>query len=292
MELIGLLTEEPLARLAVKNKIKSFIAPDLYRDLDDFIKDNPTFEDFKRRAKFNEAYRRALNWDTHSLTEDEYQQILSELKAELEEKMKIEKDKINTVTANGKEVSTYKKDDGSVIAVDNSYSDKPITDQLEDIQKKYSRFRQDGNTNTEELMEFAQEEIKPEPAFQVVDEVNEASLNSTDAEIAGVAKAYQAQADGEVSVNLEDGLLLDQGTVLEIKSTDEGYAIAAPDATVGEEQAGDTLEADTPVLEKAKQKTLKRNPFKQAGFSDAILLALLTGMFIGLALLNIYIKTI
>ena len=177
MEIIGLLTEEPLISLAVKNKIKSFITPDLYRDLDDFIKDNPTFEEFKRNAKFNEAYRRALNWDSYTLTEDDYQKILSELKAELEEKMRIEKDKITTVTANGKEVSTYTKDDGSVIAVDNSYNDRPIAEQLEDIQKKYSRFRQDGNTNTEELMEFVQEEVKPEPAFHAIEDIDTTSLN-------------------------------------------------------------------------------------------------------------------
>lgn len=290
MEVMGLLTEEPLVTLAVKNKIKSFIAPDLYRDLDDFIKDNPTFEDFKKRARFNEAYRRALNWDTHSLTEEEYQQILTELKAELEEKMKIEKDKITTVTANGKEVSTYQKDDGTVIAVDNSYGKKPITDQLEDIQKKYSRFRQDGNTNTEELMEFAQEEIKPETTFQEVKDIKKDSLNEKDANLAKVAEEYQEQSNSTVEVNLEDGLLLDQGSVLEIQSTDEGYAIVTPEDNTNNNE--EVLEAEGATLEKAKQKTLRRNPLKQAGFSDAIILALLTGMFIGLALLNIYIKTI
>ena len=75
MEIVGLLTQEPLARLAIKNKIKNFITPDLYRDLEDFIKDNPTFEDFKRRAKFNDSYKRALNWGSDNISEEEYQQI-------------------------------------------------------------------------------------------------------------------------------------------------------------------------------------------------------------------------
>lgn len=288
MEIIGLLTEEPLVKVAVKNKIKSFITPDLYHDLEDFIKDNPTFEDFKRRAKFNEAYKRALNWDSYTLTEEEYQQILEELKAELEEKLRIEKEKITTVSANGKEVATLTKDDGSVIAVDNTYSGRPIEEELKDIQEKYSRFRQDGNTNTEELMEFMQEEIKPEPSFQAVSDLTSSSLNKEEEEKASVAQAYQAYTDSSVTVNLEDGLIMDNGNILEIQQTEDGYAVTTPE-TNGNTTA--ELE-DNAVLDKAPQKTLRKTPFKQAGFSDTILLALLTGMFIGLVILNIYIRMI
>jgi len=285
MEIIDLLTNEPLAVLSVKNKIKNFITTDLYQDLDDFIKDNPTFEDFKRRAKFNDSYRRALNWNTLSLTEDEYQQILSELKAELEEKMRIQNDKINTVKANGKEVSTYQRDDGSVITVNNS-NNKPIDEQLKDMQEKYSRFRQDANTNTEELMEHMEEEITPETSFHNVTELNQNSLNEEESKIAEVAQAYQASSEGPVTVDLENRLIMDEGNILEIQQTDQGYAVTSPEQTQDNSEVKST---ETPT--KAKQKTLIMNPFKQAGFSDAIILALLTGMFIGLLLLNIYIKT-
>ena len=290
MEIIGLLTEEPLVKVAVKNKIRSFITPDLYHDLEDFIKDNPTFEDFKRSAKFNEAYRRALNWDSYTLTEDEYQQILEELKAELEEKMRIEKEKITTVSANGKEVATFQKDDGSVIAIDNTYGGRPIEQQLEDIQKKYSRFRQDGNTNTEELMEFVQEEVKPEPSFQAVGDLTVASLNNEESEKAAVAQAYQDGTDSTVAVDLEDGVIMDNGNILEIEQTEDGYTVTAPETVGGD--ATNKLNEEAPILEKAPQKTLRKTPFKQAGFSDTILLALLTGMFIGLVILNIYIRAI
>lgn len=286
MEIIGLLTEEPLVTLAVKNKIKNFITTDLYRDLDEFIKDNPTFEDFKQHAKSNELYRRALNCSPNTITEDDYQQILSELRAELEEKMRIEKEKINTVYVNGKEISTYKTDDGSVITVDNSYSKKTIPEQLEDIQKKYSRFRQNGDKNTIELMEYIEEEIKPEPNFQDVDDLSTSSLTQEDREKAAVAQAYQTSTDNEVTVNLEDGLILDNDKILEIHQNDTGYTVTAPNQVNGEMETEDT------TLKKSPQKTLIKQPLKQAGFSDAILLALLTGMFIGLVVLNIYIRAI
>ena len=289
MEIVGLLTEEPLISVAIKNKIKSFITPDLYRDLDDFIKDNPTFEDFKSRAKFNNAYRRALNWDSYTITEDEYQKILNELRAELNDKLRIEKEKISTVTANGKEIATYHKDDGTVIAVDNSYNNRPIESQMEDIQKKYSRFRQNGNTNTEEMMEYLQDEIKPEPTFQTLDDIGTGALNTDDNAKLEVAKTYQDITDESITVNLEDGLIMDEGTILEIQKTDEGYTIATPEDV---EETDKQNSEDEVVLEKAPQKTLRKTPFKQAGFSDTILLALLTGMFIGLVILNIYIRTI
>lgn len=276
MEVISLLTDEPLVVAAVKNKIKSFITPDLYRDLEDFIKDNPTFEEFKKRAKFNEAYRRALNWDAHNLTEEEYQQILEDLRAELENKMKIEKDKISTVSANGKEVATYQKDDGTVIAVDNSYSDKSIQEQLDEIQDKYSRFRTNGETNTDEIMAFVQNEVKPEATFQSTDAIDTTTLNSDDSQIVAAAQAYQDTTDEPISVNLDDGLILDQGQVLEVKPIDgEMQIIAADEIDEDQKKTKKT---------KAKQKVLKRETLKEAGFSDAILISLLSGMLLGMAL--------
>lgn len=276
MEVISLLTDEPLVVAAVKNKIKSFITPDLYRDLEDFIKDNPTFEEFKKRAKFNEAYRRALNWDAHNLTEEEYQQILEDLRAELENKMKIEKDKISTVSANGKEVATYQKDDGTVIAVDNSYSDKSIQEQLDEIQDKYSRFRTNGETNTDEIMAFVQNEVKPETTFQSTDAIDTTTLNSDDSQIVAAAQAYQDTTDEPISVNLDDGLILDQGQVLEVKPIDGEMQIIASDE-IDEDQK-------KTKKTKAKQKVLKRETLKEAGFSDAILISLLSGMLLGMAL--------
>lgn len=276
MEVISLLTDEPLVVAAVKNKIKSFITPDLYRDLEDFIKDNPTFEEFKKRAKFNEAYRRALNWDAHNLTEEEYQQILEDLRAELENKMKIEKDKISTVSANGKEVATYQKDDGTVIAVDNSYSDKSIQEQLDEIQDKYSRFRTNGETNTDEIMAFVQNEVKPEATFQSTDAIDTTTLNSDDSQIVAAAQAYQDTTNEPISVNLDDGLILDQGQVLEVKPIDgEMQIIAADEIDEDQKKTKKT---------KAKQKVLKRETLKEAGFSDAILISLLSGMLLGMAL--------
>lgn len=289
MEIVELLTKEPLQRLAIKNKIKSFITPDLYRDLDDFIKDNPTFEDFKRNAKFNDAYRRALNWGDANISEEEYQQILSELKAELEEKMRLQTDRISTVSANGKEVSTLQKSDGSVITIDTSYGRKPIQEQLEDIQAKYSRFRQNGDTNTDEIMKYMENEVTPETEFQDVASVPTNSLGSDEAEMAAVAQSYQEAADGPVSIDFANKLLLDGDQVLEMAKTDEGYVVGAADTVEAQPEA---VAEDTPTLEKAKQKALTRTPYKQAGFSSAILLALIAGMFMGLIILNLYIKTI
>lgn len=287
MEIVGLLTKEPLPILAIKNKIKSFITPDLYRDLDDFIKDNPTFEDFKRNAKFNDAYRRALNWGDDDISEEEYQQILSELKAELEEKMRLQTDRISTANANGKEVSTIQQSDGSIITIDTSYSGKPIREQLEDIQAKYSRFRQNGETNTDELMEYMKNEVTPETEFQAVSSVKTDSLGSDEAEMAAVAQSYQGDAEGPVSIDFANKLLLDGDQVLEMNKTDEGYVVGAADTVEAQPEA---VAEDTHTL--AKQKTLTRTPYKQAGFSSAILLALIAGMFMGLIILNLYIKTI
>ena len=83
---------------------------------------------------------------------------------------------------------------------------------------------------------------------------------------------------------------MDNGNILEIEHTEAGYTVTAPDVIDGNENM--QVDDNEAVLEKAPQKTLRKTPLKQTGFSDTILLALLTGMFIGLVILNIYIRII
>lgn len=270
-----------LAIKTIKNKIESFISSGIYADLEEFIKDNPDLQTFQEKTKLNNSLRRIWGY---RITDEDYQKLLSELKNELEEKMKIVKDNLTTVQVNGKEITTY-QDDNRQIIVDNSYANKSVEDELPDLQQKYSKFRQSGVDNTSNMLQFMQEEIKPAPEFDDVSDLDRQSLSQQDTEIAKVAQSYQSTNDNIIQVDFENKLILDGDNILSIEKRDDGYGVFSPDETETE------LEKEKPTENMSHQKTLQRNPLRrQAGFSDAVILALLTGMLMGLAFLNIYIK--
>lgn len=270
-----------LAIKTIKNKIESFISSGIYADLEEFIKDNPDLQTFQEKTKLNNSLRRIWGY---RITDEDYQKLLSELKNELEEKMKIVKDNLTTVQVNGKEITTY-QDDNRQIIVDNSYAKKSVEDELPDLQQKYSKFRQNGVDNTSNMLQFMQEEIKPTPEFDGVSDLDQQSLSQQDAEIAKVAQSYQSTNDNIIQVDFENKLILDGDNILSIEKRDDGYGVFSPDETETE------LEKEKQIETISHQKTLQRNPLRrQAGFSDAVILALLTGMLMGLAFLNIYIK--
>lgn len=278
--------KKKLAIKTIKNKIESFISSGIYNDLDEFIKDNPDLKTFQEKTKLNNSLRRIWGYQ---ITDEDYQTLIIELKIELEEKLRIQKENLTTVQANGKEITTFDTGSGHII-VDNSYSEKSIDDQLHQLQDKYSRFRQEDtptieNNNTENMMRYLQEEIKPEPSFTKVDDINQPNLSTDESEIATVAERYQKESEGVVQVDLDARLIFEDGQIRTVEKRDDGYGVFAP--TTDEQFQDENF-----TQEKTPQKTLQKrtNPLKQAGFSDALILALLTGLLMGLAILNIYIK--
>lgn len=273
--------KQKLAIKTIKSKIESFISSGIYNDLDEFVKDNPDLKTFQEKTKLNNSLRRIWGYQ---VTDEDYQVLIVELKAELEEKMRIQKENLTTVQANGREITTFDNGDKQIV-VDNSYSNKSIDEQLISLQEKYSRFRQNGNNNTEYMMEVMKEEIKPEPAFTNISDINTTNLTEDSAEIAAVAETYQKDSQDAIQVDLETGLIFEDGQIRTIEKRETGYGVFSP---VSEEE----IQEKSHEQEKVPQKTLQRktNPLKQAGFSDALILALLTGMVMGLAILNIYMK--
>lgn len=273
-----------LAIKTIKNKIEGFISSGIYVDLDEFINDNPDLNTFQEKTKLNNSLRRIWGYQ---ITDEDYQNLISELKKELEEKMKIVKDNLTTVEVNGKEITTYNDDNRKVI-VDNSYSNRSIEDELPILQQKYSKFRNDGINNTANMMEFMRDEIKPSPGFEEVSSLSTENLPSHDTPIAQVAQDYQISHDNNnIQVDFENRLILDGDDVLSIEKRDDGYGVFAPENNEMD------LEQTNDSKEKVHQKTIQKNPLhRQAGFSNIIVLALLAGMLMGVVLLNVYIKII
>jgi hypothetical protein len=271
-------SSKKLAIKTIKNKIGHFISSGIYSDLSEFISDNPNLAVFQDKTKLNNSLKKFWGYQ---ITEEDYQLLLTELKAELEERLRIENEKITTTSVNGKEIVTYDDGDRKII-VDNSYASISLEEQLPGLQEKYARFRQGESTNTVEMMEFMQDEIKPAPTLNAVNDIDVTSLSSQEVEMAAAAKAYQDTTDNVVQVDLIQGIVEENGKIQSIEKRDDGYGVFSSD------QQEDTKENTVAI--KAPQKTLQRTPYKQAGFSDTLILALLTGMILGLLFINIYLK--
>jgi hypothetical protein len=268
--------KKTMACMTAKNRIESIIKAGKYRDLEEFIKAHPDVKAFQDKTKSSTFIK--SQWG-YQLSEEDYQQLLVELQQELAERMRIAQERFSTVNVNGKEITTYTSERGTTI-VDNSYSNKSVADQLPDLQEKYKTFRDgNGQDKTDEMMDYMEARVKITPKFDNVINFPSTSLTGEEQEKAEVAEAYSANADGPVQVDIETGLMIDKGQILSIEKSDGGYEIVNTEET--------ELVKETP--QKTKKKT-KKKKLRQAGFSSAVALALLTGLFMGLTFLNLYLK--
>ena len=275
-----------LATIAIRSKIESLIIKGEYNGLLDFIATNPDLATFEQNNQFCDMITRTCRF---RLDEDSYQHIMASLKAELEASMRIESERIETVKdANGKEIVKYHGDDGTVI-IDNSYSDTPLEDQLSDTQliAMQDKYRGLQPPTTEELMAGMMGTKKIEIEATDITTLNVGALSGSEQELATVAKAVHEQGDNVVQVDFENNNLIvgDSAQVVTVQKDDEG-ALALHTA----EQIGTNTE-DIAEKEKAKTKVKTMDQprlLDEAGISTAIIMALLTGLFIGLIFLNLF----
>ena len=142
-----------LALKTIQNKIEQFISSGTYSDLEDFISDNPDLATFQNHTKLNNTLRKVWGYQ---ITEQEYLEILEIMRKEMAARKQINTDKLDTVNANGKELTTYETAAGTMV-LDNSYNGKDMQTQLEDLQNEHKQFQFDGEKNTDNMMNYMQD---------------------------------------------------------------------------------------------------------------------------------------
>ena len=277
------LNGKTLAEQTIKNKIEQFISSGIYHDLDEFISDNPDLSTFQTHTRLNNTLRKVWGYQ---ITDQEYLDILDELKQELADRKKIDMDNVKTVNANGKEITTYESANGTMV-LDNSYAKKSMEEQLPELQKEHEQFQTGGEENIDAMMNYMQEEIKPEVEFESTDKADSENLSDEEKKNVAVAKTYEEQSGQDVQVDVDNGLIMSDGEIQTIEKRDDGYEVYSTEEVGEKKEEEETKEkvAD----EKAKQKVLTLNTFKQAGFSNAFILAFIVGFCLGIVALSIII---
>jgi len=236
-----------LAKLTIQNKIETYIATGKYSSLEEFVSKHPDLKTFQQTAQL----KTTMTAFGVNLTEEIYQDVLASMKPK---QPQIE-EQLTTSDVDGKEIVTYKSENTTIV-VDDSYNNKPMIDQLADLQEKYSSFR-DPNS-AEEMMEYMRDDIKPEPVFSPIISIDKSLLNSQEQQAIQIAEALAQESTDSVQIDLDRNLLIHQGNIISVEED-----------------------------EIAKQKTLKQPLLQQAGISSTVVLALLTGVFMGLTFLTL-----
>lgn len=267
-----------MALETLKNKIKQYSSDGTYQDLEDFISDNPDLETFQNHTKLNNILRKVWGYQ---ITDEEYLAVLEQLKKEVLEKRQINLEKVKTVEANGKEITTFQSGEETMV-LDNSYAQKSLKEQLPDLQAEHKQFQEKGEENIESMMEYMQAEVKPEFGFTDISDIDSNTLSTQEQENLAVATQYQEVNETPIKADLQNGLILQNGEIQTIERREDGIGIYQAEASQSDQE--ETKE------EKPKVRTLQR--LKQAGFSNALILAFLTGMVLGFIFLNMFVKTI
>lgn len=271
-----------LALKTIQNKIEQFISSGTYNDLEDFISDNPDLTTFQNHTKLNNTLKKVWGYQ---ITDQEYLEILEVMKKEVAERKQISLDKLSTVNANGKELTTYETANGTMV-LDNSYNGKSMDSQLQSLQAEHKQFQVGGEKNTDAMMSYMQEEVKPEMGFVDISDVSTNKLNADENKNLFAATQFQRETNAPIQVDLQNGLVMQDGNISTIEERDNGIGVYSTDTT----SIAPKEDEQNNTLEKPKVHTLKM--FQQAGFSDALILAFIVGMFLGFLFLSTYAKTI
>lgn len=222
MSLISLYTER-YGKAFAKQVIESYMKQQKISSVDEFLKKNPTVNDFAHNSQLLNIIR------THGyfiLDEKEYQDILNELKETEKKKKKLNTDKLQTTQVNGHEIVTYTDErTNEKITMDNTVSNRSISHQMEDIQKEHKQFEQKDTNNTLNLIKYMKNNIKITPSTQSTNDIKTEEISDSDIELIQAIKDFETEIGHHVDVDLNSKIIYDNGMIYSIEKRGDKYQI-------------------------------------------------------------------
>lgn len=222
MSLISLYTER-YGKAFAKQVIESYIKQQKISSIDEFLKKNPTVNDFAHNSQLLNIIR------THGyfiLGEKEYQDILNELKEEESKRKKLNTDSLQTTQVNGHEMVTYTDEKTNrQITMDNTISNRSIVNQMEDIQKEHNQFKQKDTDNTLNIINYMKDNIKITPNIQSTSDIKTEEINNDDIEVIQAIKNFENEIGHHVDVDLNSKIIYDNDMIYSIEKRGDKYQI-------------------------------------------------------------------
>ena len=211
-----------------KEIIKEYMKKNKMDTIEEFKKQNSSLAEFAVNSKY-ENYVPIIQSRWKSFRDSEFQELLEELQKEEDEKRKLKTDNISTTIINGKEIATVKDEEsGKQIIVDNTYTNRDISNQMEDIQKEHVQFQSLKDNNTEGVMEYMEENVKITPDTVESSDIEANDIDDTDEEkLVFAIKGLERELGHTVDVDLDNKIIYDntEGTIYSIEKRDGEYVI-------------------------------------------------------------------
>lgn len=219
-----------------KQSIEMYIRNQKFNSIEEFIKKNPDVSTFEANSQLLGIIR------THGyyiLNDEEYKEILEELKLEEEAKKNLNTENITSTMINGHEIVTYTDENGEQITVDNTVTNRDIRQQMQDVQKNHAQFQNDNADNTLNLMNYMKDNIKITPDATSTNDIDVDKENNELRDVAIAAKAFENEIGHHVDIDLNSKIIYDNGIMYSIEKRDDGYKV---------------IKQDTPIIEDKKEK--------------------------------------
>lgn len=236
--------DTPLKReqeIAVARKIMDLLNNNKYESLEDFITKNNSYQNFLKDNSMDIVVKHFGN----TLTEQDYTQILENLRVLTKTKQSFERENIRTANIGDREYNSFKGQDQTYF-IDNSRTDKSIEDQMKGLQNSGQDFQtSDMRQNTENM--FKELETKKEGFnLSYLTEINYDLLTNEEKIIFGIAVDYQQSINELIRVDLKKGIIVDkEDNIMKIEKENGEFHI------VGDENA-----EKTKTEEKSYQKVI------------------------------------
>ncbi|MBR6690872.1 MAG: hypothetical protein IKL65_06025 [Bacilli bacterium] len=240
--------------LAIARKIMDLLNKNKYDNLEEFITKNNNYQDFLKKNNMVTVIKHFGN----TLKEEDYVKLLENLRVLTKTKQDFAKENIKTTNIDDKQYNSFKGEDKTYF-IDNSRTDKPIEEQMKDLQHTQQNFQTtDPKRNTENM--FKELERKKEGLnLNYLHEINFDLLNNEEKELYNAANNYQQTLDtGVIRVDLKKGVIVDElDNIMKIEKENDQFSIIKEENGIKKEEQ---------VKQKTFQKTL--TPSKNTIYSN------------------------
>ena len=231
---------------------------DKYNSLENFYNDNMNFETFLK----NNNLENVLKHFGNQLNQDDYDKIINNLRKMVEKKSTFDTDNIQKNDIDEKQYVTYNgKSDNYYL--NNSYDNKSIEEQMEEIQRQTPYFQtSDTNENTELIMKEMKEKKKINLILRYLNEINFEILTQEQQDLFKFAFDYQQKNPGLIRIDLDESVMIDEkDNIMKIEKIDGNYKIINGDEDYNKpEDTTINLDKD---LHETKSKSLNLMPKTQ-----------------------------
>ena len=206
-----------------KDTIKMYIKNKGFKSVEEFIKQNPDMLTFDQNTKLLGIIR---SHGYYVLSNEEYLKILEELKLEEQNERKLKTDNIETNIVNGHEIVTYTDEvTNEQTVIDNTVSNRDFKLQMEDVQKEHKQFNNSNKDNTQNLVNYMEENIKITPNKKTSEDIKIDSQDEEEQKIAMAIKIFEMDIGHPVEVDLNSKIIYDNGMIYSIEKRGESYEV-------------------------------------------------------------------